>query len=108
MPNGLRTITFATPRGAVSAWTGTRGRKSMSPEHVETEVEGRRLTLSNLSKVLYPANGFTKGAVLDYYARIAPVMLPHIEDRPMTLRRFPNGVDGQSFFKNLWPEHAPF
>jgi len=79
----------------------------VSPERVESEVEGRRLTLSNLSKVLYPANGFTKGAVLDYYARIAPVMLPHIEDRPMTLRRFPNGVDGQSFFEKHVPAHAP-
>jgi bifunctional non-homologous end joining protein LigD len=71
------------------------------------EIEGRQLKLTNLDKVLYPANGFTKGEVIDYYARIAPVMLPHLQDRCVTFRRFPNGVDGQSFFEKRCPSHRP-
>ncbi|MBP2330777.1 bifunctional non-homologous end joining protein LigD [Kibdelosporangium banguiense] len=71
------------------------------------EVDGRRLKLSNLQKVLYPEAGFTKGQVIDYYARIAPVLLPHLKDRPVTLRRYPNGVDGQSFFEKNVARHAP-
>src|SRR6187200_440031 len=61
------------------------------------EIQGRQLKLSNLDKVLYPATGFTKGQVIDYYARIAPVLLTHIGDRGITMRRFPNGVDAGSF-----------
>lgn len=79
----------------------------MSAEHVKTEVDGRQITLSNLSKVLYPATGFTKGAVIDYYARVADAMLPHLEDRPMTMKRYPDGVDGQFFFEKHVPRHAP-
>ena len=67
------------------------------------EVEGRHLKLTNLDKVLYPATGFTKGQVVDYYARIAPAMLPHLEGRPLTLKRYPNGVDGQFFFERTPP-----
>ncbi len=70
-------------------------------------VGGRELVLSNLDKVLYPAAGFTKGQVIDYYARIAPVMLPHLAERTVTLRRFPNGVDQQSFFEKRCPQHRP-
>jgi bifunctional non-homologous end joining protein LigD len=70
-------------------------------------VEGRELTISNLDKVLYPASGFTKGQLIDYYARIAPVMLPHIQDRPLTMKRFPDGVEGPSFFEKHLPSHAP-
>jgi bifunctional non-homologous end joining protein LigD len=84
-----------------------RGTSSLSPDRVETEVEGRRLTLSNLDKVLYPATGFTKADVIDYYARIAPVMLPHLRDRPLTMRRFPNGVASGSFFEKNVPKGAP-
>jgi bifunctional non-homologous end joining protein LigD len=79
----------------------------VSPERVETEIDGRQLTLSNLEKVLYPEVGFTKAAVLDYYARIAPVMLPHLDDRPLTLRRYPDGVAGPSFFAKNVPSGAP-
>lgn len=79
----------------------------MSPERVETEVDGKRLSLSNLDKVLYPEAGFTKRDVLDYYARIADVMLPHVRDRAMTLRRYPNGVDEPSFFEKHAPSHMP-
>ena len=79
----------------------------MSPERVAAEVDGRRLSLSNLGKMLYPASGFTKAAVLDYYARIAEVMLPHVRDRPVTFRRFTAGVDGKSFVEQHVPSHAP-
>jgi len=73
----------------------------------ETEVEGRRLTVTHLDKVLYPASGFTKGAMLAYYERIAPVMLPHVRDRALTLRRYPEGVDGKSFYEKHTPAHTP-
>ena len=63
---------------------------------VEVEVEGRRLSLSNLDKVMYPATGFTKGQVIDYYTRVAPVLLPHLRGRPLTLKRYPDGVEGLS------------
>jgi bifunctional non-homologous end joining protein LigD len=74
---------------------------------VSVDVDGRKLTLSNLDKVLYPETGFTKGEVIDYYARIAPVMLPHLADRPATFKRYPNGVDGKFFFEKNVPSHAP-
>jgi len=74
---------------------------------VEVEVEGRRLSLSNLDKVLYPEVGFTKGQVIDYYTRIAPAVLPHLRDRPLTLKRYPNGVDGGHFYEKNAPSHRP-
>lgn len=70
-------------------------------------IDGRELKLSNLDKVLYPADGFTKGEVIDYYARIAPTMLGHIGDRAITLRRFPDGVEAGSFFEKRCPSHRP-
>jgi len=79
----------------------------VSPERVETTVDGKVLSLSNLDKVLYPASGFTKSQVLDYYARIADVMLPHLKHRPATFKRFPNGVDGMSFYEKHSPSSAP-
>jgi bifunctional non-homologous end joining protein LigD len=74
---------------------------------LEVEVEGKRLKLSNLEKVLYPAVGFTKGAVIDYYTRIAPVLLPHLKARPLTLKRYPDGVEGQYFYEKQCPSHRP-
>jgi bifunctional non-homologous end joining protein LigD len=74
---------------------------------VEVDVQGHRLSLSNLGKVLYPAVGFTKGQVIDYYTRIAPAVLPHLRDRPLTLKRYPNGVEGQYFYEKRCPSHAP-
>ena len=74
---------------------------------VEAVIDGRRLVLSNLDKVLYPAAGFTKAQVIDYYARVGPVMLDHVGDRGITFRRFPNGVDGTSFFEKRCPSHRP-
>ena len=79
----------------------------MSPERIVADVDGRHLSLSNLGKVLYPASGFTKGAVLDYYSRVAAMMLPHVQDRPVTFRRFPDGVSGKSFVEKHVPSHAP-
>jgi len=69
--------------------------------------EIRRLTLSNLDKVLYPTVAFTKAAVVDYYARVAPVLLPHVRRRALTMVRWPDGVDGPSFFEKRCPPHAP-
>jgi bifunctional non-homologous end joining protein LigD len=74
---------------------------------VEVEVEGRRLSLSNLDKVLYPEAGFTKGHVIDYYTRVAPVLLGHLRGRPLTLKRYPNGVDGKYFYEKECPSHRP-
>ena len=70
-------------------------------------VEGRTLSISNLGKVLYPDTGFTKGEVIDYYARVAETMVPHLSGRPLTLRRFPNGVAEKSFFEKRCPSHRP-
>ena len=72
------------------------------------EVEGRELKLSNLDKVLYPT-GFTKGQMIDYYAKIAPALIPHVRDRALTLRRFPEGVEntGAAFFEKRCPKHRP-
>jgi bifunctional non-homologous end joining protein LigD len=71
------------------------------------EVAGRQLTLTNLDKVLYPATGFTKGQVVDYIVRIAPVLTPHLKDRPLTMKRYPNGVNEEYFFEKNAPKHRP-
>src|ERR1700688_3227273 len=71
------------------------------------EVQGRKLNLTNLDKVLYPATGFTKGEVVDYYVRIAPVLLPHLAGRPLTMKRYPGGVDKEYFFEKNATKHRP-
>ena len=71
------------------------------------EIGNRRLKLSNLDKVLYPATGFTKGQVIDYYVRIAPALLPHLAGRPLTMKRYPEGVDAEFFFEKNAPMHRP-
>lgn len=75
----------------------------------QVEVDGRELKLTNLDKVLYPKAGFTKGEVVDYYAKVAPVMVPHLSGRAVTLRRFPEGVDDldSAFFEKRCPKHRP-
>ena len=90
-----------------------------SPEALFDEVEelpegavavltqGRRLKISNWDKVLYPETGFTKGDLVAYYSRIAPILLPHLHDRPLTLKRYPNGVDSQYFYEKQSPSHRP-
>ncbi|MGW4059445.1 non-homologous end-joining DNA ligase [Amycolatopsis sp. NPDC004747] len=79
----------------------------MAGSRITVRVGERQLTISNLEKVLYPRHGFTKGEVLDYYTRIAPVLLPHVRDRAMTFVRFPEGVTGASFFEKDVSRHAP-
>jgi bifunctional non-homologous end joining protein LigD len=79
----------------------------VSPEGTEVRVGSRTLKLSNLDKVLWPETGFTKGQLIDYYARVAEVMVPHLTGRPMTLRRWPNGVAAGSFFEKNCPSHRP-
>ena len=79
----------------------------MATDKAELEVAGRKLPVSNLNKVLYPKAGFTKGQVSDYYIRIAPVLLPHLKDRPLTMKRYPNGVDGMFFYEKNCPSHRP-
>jgi bifunctional non-homologous end joining protein LigD len=76
-------------------------------ETINVDVEGHHLTLSNLSKVLYPEAGFHKGEIIDYYSRIAPVLLPHLADRPMTVKRYPNGVEQSFFFEKNAPRGTP-
>ncbi|MGO9877058.1 MAG: non-homologous end-joining DNA ligase [Acidimicrobiia bacterium] len=78
-----------------------------SPNRVGVQVGGRELSLSNLDKVLYPAAGFRKADVIDYYRRIAPVMLPHLARRPPTLVRAPDGASGERFFEKRCPPHHP-
>src|ERR1700709_2749112 len=68
-------------------------------KRITVDVEGRELSLTNLDKVLYPDSGFTKGEVIDYYTRIAPVLLPHLAGRPVTVKRYPNGVDAAFFYE---------
>jgi bifunctional non-homologous end joining protein LigD len=71
------------------------------------DVQGRRLTVSNLEKVLYPAAGFTKRKVIDYYVRVAPFLVPHLAGRPLTMKRYPDGVDGEYFYEKNAPKHRP-
>ncbi len=77
------------------------------PNRAELIVEGKKLSVSNLDKVLYPKVGFTKGQVIDYYIRIAPVLLPHLKDRPLTMKRYPDGVEGEYFYEKNCPSHRP-
>lgn len=77
------------------------------PTSTIVEVAGRKLKLSNLEKILYPAAGFTKGQMLDFYVRIAPVLVPHLAGRPLTMKRYPEGVDQEFFFEKNAPMHRP-
>jgi bifunctional non-homologous end joining protein LigD len=84
----------------------------MAEQKVTVDVEGKHLTLSNLSKVLYPSSsqfphGVTKAEVIDYYTRISPVLLPHLAGRPLTVKRYPDGATGHFFFEKNAPSHAP-
>jgi bifunctional non-homologous end joining protein LigD len=93
------------PQGLEQALDGDEG---TDPSRPVVDVDGRTLSLSNLDKVLYPETGFTKGQVIDYYVRIAPVLLPHVADRPLTMHRFPGGVDDpNSFYEKHRPKSAP-
>jgi bifunctional non-homologous end joining protein LigD len=74
---------------------------------VTVEIDGRKIVLKNLDKVFYPEAGFTKGDVVDYYARVAPALLPHLAGRPLTLKRYPEGVDGPFFYEKRCPRYKP-
>ncbi|HEV3319826.1 MAG TPA: non-homologous end-joining DNA ligase [Solirubrobacteraceae bacterium] len=74
---------------------------------MQVELDGRALRLTNLDKVLYPRTGFTKADLIRYYAEIAPVLLPHLHDRPLTLKRYPDGVEGEHFYEKQCPSHRP-
>jgi bifunctional non-homologous end joining protein LigD len=73
----------------------------------DVEIEGRVLKLSNLDKVLWPDTGFTKGQMIDYYAKVGPTLLPHLRGRPLTLKRYPNGVAESFFYEKQCPSHRP-
>jgi bifunctional non-homologous end joining protein LigD len=75
------------------------------PKRSILEVNGAKVEVSNLDKVFYPKTGFTKGQVIDYYVRISPLLLPHLKDRPITLKRYPNGVEGFFFYEKQCPPH---
>jgi len=77
------------------------------PSKAELIVEDRKIQVSNLDKILYPKAGFTKGQVIDYYVRIASVLLPHLKDRPLTMKRYPDGVEGEFFYEKNCPSHRP-
>jgi bifunctional non-homologous end joining protein LigD len=77
------------------------------PDKAELIVEDRKIQVSNLDKVLYPKVGFTKGQVIDYYIRAAPFLLSHLRDRPLTMKRYPNGVEGEFFYEKNCPSHRP-
>ena len=73
----------------------------------QVEIEGTQVAVSNLDKVLYPKTGFTKGQIIDYYVKVSPHLLPHLKSRPITLKRYPNGVDGFFFYERQCPPHRP-
>jgi bifunctional non-homologous end joining protein LigD len=88
----------------VRAWLAA-GRRVR--DGVEVKVADRMLKLTNADKVLYPASGFTKADLVGYYAGVAPALLPHLHDRPLTLKRYPNGVDSEYFYEKRSPRHRP-
>jgi len=78
----------------------------MAPDQI-VEIDGKTLKLTNLDKVFYPSVGFTKGQVIDYYARMAPVLVPHLKNKPLTLKRYPNGVNQPPFFEKNATQYRP-
>ena len=98
--------------GRASAATRSSARPGTSATSAHAEgglarIDGKDVKLSHLDKVLYPEAGFTKAQVIDYYARIAPVLLPHVRGRPLTLKRYPDGVEGEFFYEKMCPSHRP-
>jgi bifunctional non-homologous end joining protein LigD len=94
--------------GGRGDWVQVRSRSADKRDGGPVDLlEGHEVKLTNLDKVLYPEAGFTKGEVIEYYTRIAEVLLPHLEDRPLTLKRYPDGVEGKHFFEKSCPAHRP-
>lgn len=79
----------------------------MAEQRVDVRVGSRALSLSNLDKVLWPRDGYTKGDLIEYYQTVAPFAVPHLKGRPLTLQRFPNGIDGETFFEKQMPRGMP-
>lgn len=77
------------------------------PNSTTLEIAGKKVDVTNLDKVFYPKTGFTKGEVIDYYIQISPVLLPHLKNRPISLKRYPDGVEGFFFYEKRCPEHRP-
>lgn len=84
-----------------------RSKPSQSKTESALNIKGKTVPVSNLDKVFYPETGFTKGQVIDYYIRISPVLLPHLKDRPLTLKRYPDGVQGGFFYEKRCPSYRP-
>jgi bifunctional non-homologous end joining protein LigD len=89
--------------GAGARWTASAAEEAPA----SITISGRKLSLSNLEKVFYPKARFTKAQVIDYYARVGKVLLPHLKDRPLTLKRYPDGVEGQFFYEKRCPSFRP-
>jgi bifunctional non-homologous end joining protein LigD len=95
------------PMGSGSMTKITAGAEPLNKTKSRLLVDGRELTVSNLTKVIYPKTGFTKGDLIDAYADLAEVLLPHLRGRPVTLKRFPDGVEGTFFYEKRCPPHRP-
>ncbi len=108
---GRRTGEWLRVRGEETAPTPTKGitaaAEPIDKSKARLRVEDRELTVSNLTKVLYPATGFTKGDLIDAYADLAEVLLPHLRGRPVTMKRYPDGVEGKFFYEKRSPKHRP-
>jgi bifunctional non-homologous end joining protein LigD len=85
----------------------SRSKTPSAKSEASLNINGKIVHVSNLDKVFYPETGFTKGQVIDYYIRISPVLLPHLKDRPLTLKRYPDGVEGGFFYEKRCPSHRP-
>jgi bifunctional non-homologous end joining protein LigD len=103
-PSGERSQTYE--EGSANVKTPTQGGRRVRGG-VQVTVDGRALRLTNLEKALYPKTGFTKGQMVGYYATIAPALLPHLRGRPLTLKRYPDGVEGEHFYEKQCPDHRP-
>src|SRR5262245_21237239 len=86
---------------------GPRSKAASAKREASLNINGIIVPVSNLDKVFYHETSFTKGHVVDYYIRISPVLLPHLKDRPLTLKRYPDGVEGGFFYEKRCPTHRP-
>jgi bifunctional non-homologous end joining protein LigD len=93
--------------GCFKSFEKFAAKEAAMPKPSYLEVKGKRVKVSNLEKVFYPETGFTKADVIDYYNRISPVLLPHLKNRPISLKRYPDGVDGFFFYEKQCPSHRP-
>src|SRR5207237_9904149 len=90
-------------RRRIGRWTFA----SRMTNKAEIVVEDHKIQVSNLDKILYPQVGFTQGQVIDYHIRIAPVLVPHLKERPLPMKRYPDGVEGKLFYEKNCPSHRP-